>query len=298
MVNQPLRGRLADGQPVTLLAELADPGETDSAAAAGAEGVGLLRSWFAVRSDGSPLPVGDQQAGYRRVLRTFADARVTVEALDPGERQGAFGVRGVRALQARPDVLSTQLDAISGAIRETGAHPVDVGVVTAMVSEPDEAAWFLEEARYGGVATAGVLVDLPAAALLAGTILRTASFATVDLDGLTRYAVAADPAAGTGRWYDPWQPAGLRLAELVGASGSLAGKEISARGAAAADPLLACVLIGLGITSLVLPVDRLEPVRTELARHKFADCLRYAELATRATSAADAKRRVVAAADL
>lgn len=296
-MNAPLRGRLADGQPVTLLAELVDPAEAESAVAAGAEGIGLLRSWFAVRSDGSPVPTPDQRAGYRRVLRLFPDARVTVEALDPGERQGAFGIRGVRALQARPDVLSAQLDAMVGAIRETGAHVVDVGIVTAMVSEPDEAAWFLEEARYGGVATAGVLVDLPAAALLAGTILRTASFATIDLDSLTRYAVAADQSAGSGRWYDPWQPAGLRLAELVGASGSLAGKEISARGAAAADPLLACVLIGLGITSLVLPVDRLEPVRAELTRHKFSDCLRYAELATRATSAADAKRRVVAAVD-
>ncbi|GAA0272665.1 putative PEP-binding protein [Cryptosporangium japonicum] len=296
-MSAPLRGRLADGQPVTLLAELVDPAEAESAVAAGAEGVGLLRSWFAVRPDGSPLPTGDQLNGYRRVLSAFPGARVTVEALDPGERQGAFGIRGVRALQARPDVLSSQLEAIAGAIRETGAHVVDVGVVTSMVSEPDEAAWFLEEARYGGVATAGVLVDLPAAALLAGTILRTASFATIDLDSLTRYAVAADPSAGSGRWYDPWQPAGLRLAELVGASGSLAGKEISARGAAAADPLLACVLIGLGITSLVLPVDRLEAVRTALAQHKFSDCLRYAELATRATSAADAKRRVDAAVD-
>ncbi|SHN46877.1 putative PEP-binding protein [Cryptosporangium aurantiacum] len=296
-MNAPLRGRLADGQPVSLLAELVDPSEAESAAAAGAEGVGLLRSWFAVRPDGAPLPVAEQQAGYRRVLRAFPGARVAVEALDPGERQGAFGIRGVRALQARPDVLSIQLDAVSGAARETGAEQVDVGIVTAMVTEPEEVAWFLEEARFGGVATAGVLVDLPAAAVLAGTILRAASFATIDTDGLTRYAVAADRAAGTGRWYDPWQPATLRLAELVGASGSLAGKEISARGAGAADPLLACVLIGLGVTSLVLPPDRFEPVRAELARHAFSDCLRYAELATRAASAEDARRRVHAAID-
>ncbi|WP_170324069.1 putative PEP-binding protein [Cryptosporangium phraense] len=296
-MTSPLRGRLSDSQPVSLLAELVDPAEAESAVAAGAEGVGLLRSWFAVLPDGSPRSVADQQAGYRRVLAAFPGARVSVEALDPGDRQGPFGVRGVRALQARPDVLSAQLDALARAMRETDADQVDVGVVVATVTEADEATWFLEEARYAGVATAGVLVDLPAAAVLAGPILRAASFATVDTDGLTRYALGADGAAGTGRWADPWQPASLRLAELVGASGSLAGKEISARGAGVADPLLACVLIGLGVTSLILPVDRLASVRTELARHSFADCLRYAELATRAASAEDARRRVRSAVD-
>jgi phosphotransferase system enzyme I (PtsI) len=217
--------------------------------------------------------------------------------MDPGERQGAFGLRGVRALQARPDVLTAQLAAIAGAAGDTKADQVDIGVVAAMVTEPDEAAWFLEEVRYGGVAVAGVLVEAPAAALLAGNILRATSFATIDTDGLTRYAVAADEAAGTGRWCDPWQPAALRLAELVGASGSLAGKEISARGSGAADPLLACVLVGLGITSLILPMERLAAVREELGKHRFADCLRYAELATRAASASDARRRVLAAVD-
>lgn len=292
-----MQGRLADGQPVSLLAELADPAEAPAARAAGAEGVGLLRSRFAVGPDGVPLSSTDQRAGYTAVFDAFPGVRVVVEALDPGERQGTFGVRGVRALQARPDVLAAQLEAIARAATDAGVDQSDVGVVAAMVTEPDEAAWFLDEARNSGIATAGILIEVPAAALLAGTILRAASFATVDSDGLTRYALAADRSAGTGQWFDPWQPAALRLAELVGASGSLAGKEISARGSGASDPLLACVLIGLGITSLVLPADRLAPVRNELRRHTFADCLRYAEVATRAASAADARRRVNAAID-
>lgn len=291
------RGRLSDGQPVSLLAELVDPTETLAALDAGAEGVGLLRTGFAVTPDGAPLSTTDQRAAYTSVLRAFPGSRVVIEALDPGERQGPFGVRGVRALQARPDVLTAQLQAITSATSDAKADPHDIGVLTAMVTEPAEAAWFLEEVRYGGVSTAGVLVEVPAAALLAGTILRAVSFATVDTDGLTRYAIAADGAAGTGRWFDPWQPAALRLAELVGASGSLAGKQISARGSGAADPLLACVLIGLGVTSLILPPDRLTPVRKELSQHSFGDCLRYAELATRAASAADARRRVTAAVD-
>lgn len=293
-VGAPQPGRLADGQPVSLLAELASPRDASAARAAGAEGVGLLRTGFAVGTDGSPLPEAAQRVAYASVLEAFPRSRVIVEALDPGERQGAFGVRGVRALQARPDVLTAQLEAITGATRETGADPNDVGVLTAMVTEPEEAGWFLEEARFGGVSVAGVLVEAPAAALLAGTILRAASFATLDTDALTRYAVAADVGA---RWYDPWQPATLRLAELVGASGSLAGKEISARGTGAADPLLACVLIGLGVTSLILPIDQLAAVRAELGKHSFSDCLRYAELATRATSATDARTRVQSAID-
>jgi phosphotransferase system enzyme I (PtsI) len=296
-MTTPNRGRLADGQPVSLLAELVDPSEAPAALAGGGEGVGLLRTGFAVARDGAPLSPADQQAAYTTVFQAFPGARVVIEALDPGERQGAFGMRGVRALQARPDVLTAQLKAVAGAARDAKADPQDVGMLTAMVTEADEAAWFVEEVRYGGVATAGILVEVPAAALLAGTILRAASFAVLDTDGLTKYAVAADGAAGTGRWFDPWQPATLRLAELVGASGSLSGKEISARGSGAADPLLACVLIGLGVTSLILPPDRLAPVREELGRHSFGDCLRYAELATRAASATDARRRVLSAVD-
>ena len=302
-------GRTKDGQPIPLQANIGGPEDLEAAHAAGAEGVGLFRTESLFSEVTEPPSAEQQEEVYTQVLSAFAGQRVVVRVLDsradeplrslrrdPGalEPNPALGMRGVRVLRAHRDLLATQLTALARAAKATGA---DLGVMAPMVSDVEDASWFVDEARQAGLASPGVMIEVPSAALTAGNLLRVASFASVGTNDLTQYTLAADRRVGAlASLQDPWHPAVLRLIELVGASGSLAGKPVGVCGEAAADPLLACILVGLGANSLSMVPAAIADVREELARHTFTDCLRMAELALRAPTAAEAHRRVTAAA--
>jgi phosphotransferase system enzyme I (PtsI) len=287
---------------VALLANLGDPGEAAGAVAAGAEGVGLFRTEFLFLDAHAAPTAADQEKVYLEVLGAFAGRKVVVRVLDAGadkplafldvgtEPNPALGVRGLRALRVHPDVLDTQLAALASAAAATGA---DVWVMAPMVSDATDAAWFVARARAHGLATAGAMIEVPAAAITADAVLRAVSFASIGTNDLAQYALAADRQVGAlAPLQDPWHPAVLRLVQLVGAAGALAAKPIGVCGEAAADPLLACVLVGLGVTSLSMVPAALADVRVELARRSYPECVRFAQLALAATTAAEARTRV------
>lgn len=298
-------GRTADGQPVALLADLDGSADVPAALAADAEGVGLLRTESLFGSVHGPPDAATQEAAYAEVFTAFTGRRVVVRVVTPGdaplpflgpatEPDPALGCRGVRALREHPEVLRTQLSAIAGAARRSGA---EVRVAASFVTDVADVAWFTEHVRAAGLGTPEVVVGVPAAALTAGSVLRVAAAATVDTDDLAQYTLAADRRLPALDWFGgSWHPAVLRLVELVGAAGSLAGRPVGVCGSAAGDPLLAGVFVALGVTSLTMPPALLAGVRDALARHTFADCLRLADLALSAPTAAEARRRVTAAA--
>ena len=96
---------------------------------------------------------------------------------------------------------------------------------------------------------------------------------------------------------DPWHPAVLRLVKEVGAAGAASGKPVGVCGEAAADPLLAVVLAGLGVTSLSMSPTALADVRASLARYTLDDARAIAEAALAADEAADAREAARATAD-
>jgi phosphotransferase system enzyme I (PtsI) len=267
-------GRTADGRPIALLANLGSAAEAPAAVAAGAEGVGLFRTEFLFLDAASAPTAASQEEAYRAVLSAFAGQKVVIRVLDAGadkplafvdlgsEPNPALGVRGLRALRSHPELLDTQLNAIAAAAKDSGA---DVWVMAPMVADAEEAAWFTARAREHGLTTAGAMIEIPSAAITAGSLLKAVSFASIGTNDLAQYTMAADRLAGAlGALQDPWHPAILRLIELVGAAGSVSGKPIGVCGEAAADPLLACVLVGLGATSLSMAPSALASVRAEL----------------------------------
>src|SRR5690606_28781138 len=107
----------------------------------------------------------------------------------------------------------------------------------------EETQYFVELAREHGIRTAGVMVEVPSAALLADRVLAAADFASIGTNDLTQYAMAADRLLGSvASFQDPWHPAVLRLIQDVGAAGAALDKPVGICGEAAADPLLAVVL--------------------------------------------------------
>ncbi|GAA1766420.1 phosphoenolpyruvate--protein phosphotransferase [Agromyces humatus] len=292
-------GALADGTPVPLLANL---GSADGAAEAlrlGAEGVGLFRTEFLFLDADTAPSITDQQAQYTRMLSAFAGKKVVVRVLDAGadkplsflndaaEENPALGLRGIRALRHSEVILREQLTALAAADAATDA---ELWVMAPMIATVDETRYFTALAKELGIRVAGVMVETPSAALVADHVLAACDFASIGTNDLTQYTMAADRLLGTvAKLQDPWHPAVLRLIADVGRAGAELGKPVGICGEAAADPLLAVVLVGLGATSLSMSPSALADVRASLARYSPDDAKALAGAALAAEGAAEAR---------
>jgi phosphotransferase system enzyme I (PtsI) len=278
-------GLTSDGHPVNLLLNVG--GAHDVAGDPDAEGIGLFRTEFLYLGRTEPPTVAEQERAYAEVFAAMAGRKVVVRTLDAGadkplpflglagEENPALGIRGIRVARVRPEVLTTQLEAIAAAARSTEA---DVWVMAPMIATVREAAEFAGQVRAAGLPTAGVMIEIPAAALEAERILATVDFLSIGTNDLSQYTLAADRmSADLADLLDPWQPALLRLVASCAAAGQRAGKPVGICGEAAADPRLAPVFAGLGITSLSMSAPSLPAVRAALAEHTLADCRRLAE---------------------
>ena len=297
-------GQLADGQRVSLLANIGSLAEIAGAVEAGAEGVGLFRTEFLFADARACPTVADQLSAYSAVCAAFPGAPVVVRCFDPGGdkplafvRGGeganpALGVRGIRALRANPSLLSDQLAALRLAQDASGA---ELSVMAPMIADASEAEFFAHAARAAGLRSAGVMAEVPAVAVLADQVVAVTDFVSIGTNDLSQFALAADRMLGELATYqDPWHPAVLRLVRMVGAAGVRAGVPVGVCGEAAADPLLAVVLVGLGASSLSMAPPALAAVRAELARWSWADAERAAFAACDAVSASDARTRALA----
>lgn len=294
-------GATSDGHKVPLLANIGGPADVPAAVAAGAEGVGLFRTEFLFLEDSKRAPSEERQIEvYRSVLESFPEGRVVVRVLDAGadkpldfltpgnEPNPALGVRGLRSLLEHPEVLRTQLTALA---RAAEGLPVYLEVMAPMVADRADAKAFAEACRGAGLgAKFGAMVEIPSAALRARSILQEVEFLSLGTNDLAQYAFAADRQVGAvSRWQDPWQPALLDLVAAAAEAARADGKSCGVCGEAAADPVLACVLTGLGVTSLSMGAAAIPYVRAALAKHTLAQCERAAAAARAVDSAEEAR---------
>jgi phosphoenolpyruvate-protein phosphotransferase len=298
------RGGTADGRRVQLLANVASLDSVVSATDANSEGVGLFRTEFCFLDRDEAPTIEEQVSAYRPVLAAFPDRKVIIRTLDAGadkplafvlmkdEINPALGIRGVRTSWRSPELLDDQLRAIA---RAAGAERAQVGVMAPMVSTVEEAADFARRCSEYGLEHVGVMIETPAAALTAQEILGAVDFVSLGTNDLTQYAMAADRLVGDlSSLNDPWQPAVLRLAAMTGEAGLATGKPVGVCGEAAADPLLAIVLVGMGVSSLSMSPRSLAGVADRLGRVTFAQCEEAARRALAAVSAHDARAAVLA----
>ncbi|MGY1696364.1 putative PEP-binding protein [Geodermatophilus sp. SYSU D00814] len=290
-----------DGVAVPVLANVQDGAGTRAAVAAHAEGVGLFRTELAFLGRAAEPTVEEQARGYAEVFEAAAGRRVVLRTLDAGsdkplefatppeEPNPALGVRGLRVARRDPGLLDRQLDAVAEAARRTDAAP---WVMAPMVATVAEAADFAGRVRERGLVP-GVMVEVPSVALLADRFLRHVDFLSIGTNDLSQYALAADRlSADLADLTDPWQPALLALVAATAAAGRRAGKPVGVCGEAAADPLLACVLVGLGVTSLSCAAPAVAGVGARLAGVDSGACVEAGEAAL----AADDPRAARAAA--
>ncbi|TDD81239.1 phosphoenolpyruvate--protein phosphotransferase [Actinomadura rubrisoli] len=289
-------GTTRDGHAVPLLANIGGPKDIEAALAAGAEGVGLYRTEFLFLDRSTPPSDAEQEEAYREVLEAFPEGRVVVRTLDagadkplaflpaPGEEPNpALGERGLRMMRRHPDVLAAQLGALA---RAAAGRTAKLQVMAPMVTDAAEAAGFAAACREAGIEHPGVMIEVPAAALRADDLASEVEFFSIGTNDLTQYACAADrQVGGLAHLQDPWQPAVLDL--VAPAAG--AGIPCGVCGEAAGDPVLACVLVGLGVTSLSMSAPSLPLVRAALVRHTLDECRQAAAAARAARSAEQAR---------
>lgn len=283
-----------DGQRVHVYANLGGGAEAGAAVALGAEGCGLLRTEFLFLDRTEAPTVDEQSTEYRRVAAGLGERVLTIRTLDAGgdkpiaylpmphEDNPALGLRGLRTGQLHPVVFGDQLEAI---LDGAGGH---ARVLLPMVTEPGEVRAVRDElgrraARRGVAMPAlGVMIETPAAALLAASFAGVADFLSIGSNDLAQYTLAMDrlnPAL-TSR-LDGLHPAVLSLIGAVVAAGAASGLEVGVCGGLAADPEALPILVGLGVRELSM-VPAMIPRMKRLVRELDAD--RCAQLARAALS--------------
>jgi phosphoenolpyruvate-protein phosphotransferase (PTS system enzyme I) len=290
-----------DGHAVAVLANVQDGAGARAAVQAHAEGVGLFRTELSFLGHAQEPSVDEQAAGYAEVFDAFAGHKVVLRTLDagsdkplafatlPDEANPALGVRGLRIARRDPDMLDRQLDAVAEAARRTSSTP---WVMAPMVATVAEAADFAARVRARGLVP-GVMIEVPSAALHAERLLQHVDFLSIGTNDLSQYTLAADRlSADLADLTDPWQPALLTLVAMTAEAGRRTGKPVGVCGEAAADPLLACVLVGLGITSLSCAASAVAGVGARLAMVDLETCRRAAEAALAADDPAAARTAV------
>jgi len=297
-------GATANGLRIKLLANVADGPSSVSSAEAPVEGVGLFRTELCFLNRAEEPSVEEQADIYAAVLEPFkGKGYVVVRTLDAGsdkpvafathegEENPALGVRGLRLSFDNPGLLERQLDAIAMAAERTGT---ETWVMAPMVATVAEARDFAAAVRDRGL-KAGVMVEVPSAALLAPRMLEVVDFLSIGTNDLTQYTMAADRmATDLAHLTDPWQPAVLQLIAITAEAGRHAGKPVGVCGEAAADPLLACALVGMGVTSLSMAAAAVRPVGARLASTTSEQCEDVAEAALGADDPAAGRAAVLA----
>lgn len=294
-----------DGHRVQLLANVQDGNAARIASDTQAEGIGLFRTEMCFLSALEEPSVDEQAEVYKKVLERFPNSKVVVRSLDAGsdkpvafatmadEMNPALGVRGLRVARANEPLLTRQLDAIAKAVKELGRDEnAPTWVMAPMVATAREAKWFAGLCAERGL-VAGAMIEVPAAALMADKIMPHLDFVSIGTNDLTQYTMAADRMSPQLAYLtDPWQPAVLRLIQHTCEEGKRTNTAVGVCGEAAADPLLACVLAGLGVNSLSSASTAIAGVGAQLSAIDFDTCVKAAEAAINAEGATEARKKV------
>lgn len=300
-----------DGVEIDLLANIDLPEELDEMAASGARGVGLYRSEFLYMETDPHLPTEEDHLRiYRRLLEAAAPHPAVIRTYDLGGRKLAremmesaeenpvLGLRGIRLTLARPQIFRVQIRALLrasqfGDLWVMAPMVSRIEEVRALRSTIDEVAGELDRAgvRRGRNLKVGIMVEVPAAALIADQLAREVDFFAIGTNDLIQYALAVDRNnRQVAPLYEPLHPAILRMLRSVVDSGRGAGIPVSLCGEMAADVRYLPLLVGLGLRRYSVHPRSVSKLRRAVAA---IDAVAMSEIADRcceATSATEVEK--------
>ncbi|ALL70563.1 PTS system, glucose-specific IIA component (plasmid) [Paraburkholderia caribensis MBA4] len=293
----------ADGHRVEVVANIRNAQEARDAVAAGAEGVGLLRSEFLFDNRDTAPSEDEQATEYCAVAQALgAERPLVVRTLDvggdkplsymplPKEDNPFLGLRGLRVSLDRPDIFRTQLRAILRAADIGNLH-VMFPMVTAIEEVLAARKLLLEEAgdRAKRIKI-GVMIEVPAAALIAGPLAREVDFFSIGTNDLTQYTLAMDRGhPKLAKQADALHPAVLRLIGMTVEGAHAHGKWVGVCGGIASDAMAVPVLAGLGVDELSVSIPAVGSIKAQLARLTMPAARDLAAAALRLGTAAEVR---------
>ena len=292
-----------DGTRIFLKANIEVPEEVESVVEHNADGVGLFRSEFLFLGGHVPGEEAQYRA-YRHVVEAMKGKPVTIRTLDIGgdkvlpelgaqdEKNPLLGWRAIRFCLSKTEIFRTQLRAILRA-----SVFGDVRIMFPMISTMEElikARGILEEAqlecRTRGYdlperIKAGIMIEVPSAALCSDVLARSADFFSIGTNDLTQYTMAVDRGNEKVAYlHEPYNPAVLRLIKMTIDAARLARIEVSLCGEMGGDPEAAVLLVGMGLRELSMSAASIPAVKSKLMSLGLGEAEGVAEAVMKMTS--------------
>jgi multiphosphoryl transfer protein len=279
--------RALDGTRVEIFANLGSVMDAAAAVANGAEGCGLLRTEFLFIDRDTAPDEAEQLAAYQAIAAELGSRPLILRLMDVGgdkplrylplpvEDNPALGLRGVRTALARPDLLRTQLRAALrvqslGNVRLLIPMITDVAEILAVRGVIDE---LLTTLGIQVRVELGAMIETPAAALTASSLIREVDFLSIGSNDLTQYTLAMDRGHPelAGRT-DALHPAVLKLMAAAASAGVAAGKMVAVCGGVAADRFAVPLLLGLGVRELSVVPAAIPAIKRQIRALRISDC--------------------------
>jgi phosphocarrier protein FPr len=316
----------SDGVRIEVLANVGNAADAVQTRENGAEGVGLLRTEFVYLGQ-KQMPTEDEQtASLAAVLAELGAGPVVIRTPDVGadkplaylptaeEHNPFLGVRGVRLSFRYPEFFRSNLKAIlraglgdDAAGEAAGGAARDVWIMFPMVTSPEEmqrAREFAEEAHAAleaeGVAhrwpvKLGMMVEVPAAALLAERFAKLADFFSIGTNDLTQYILASERGnADLSSLQDAAHPAVLRAIQQICRDADAAGCHVSVCGDAASDSVTAALMVGAGVRSLSVRANQVGAIKAQVRGFSAVELRALAEDAMKADNGAEVRKLAAA----
>jgi phosphotransferase system enzyme I (PtsI) len=292
-----------DGEPVELQANLELPIELPLIVQSGAVGIGLLRTEFLFMNRETIPDEATQTESYRVIVDAMHGDPVTIRVLDwvgvkeiealslagivpeIADTNPALGLRGIRLLLRRPELLETQFAAIlrasmAGPVRVLLPMVTTVGEVRAAREVYERMARRLRrrgERIPEKLPPLGIMIETPGAALSADALALEADFFSIGTNDLTAYTLAVDRSeTDVAELYDPMHPAVLRLVQFATEAALRMRMPVSICGELAASPKLTPLLLGLGVRSLSMNASAVPKVKQVIRSVSIDACVRFA----------------------
>jgi phosphotransferase system enzyme I (PtsI) len=288
-----------DGFRVTLSANVEQPADTEAVMASGAEGVGLFRTeYLFINRDTLPTEEEQYQA-YRQVATALQPHAVVIRTLDlggdkflshlavPQEMNPFLGWRAIRFCLQQRDLFRAQLRAIlraSAAGHVKMMYPMISGLeelkaANALVEEY-KAELRRENLPFNDSMAIGAMIEIPSAALAADTLARQARFFSIGTNDLIQYSLAVDRLnEKIAHLYEPTHPAIVRLIKMTVDAGARHNVAVAVCGEMAGDPVLAPLLVGLGVNELSVAPPHVPAIKYLVRRVKMKEARDLADFA-------------------
>lgn len=297
------RATTTDGHTVEVLANITSARQATAAVEAGAEGVGLMRTEFLFLERDRAPSEDEQFEVYKATLEALDGRPLVIRTLDiGGDKQVAYldlpkeenpflGVRGARLLLARPELLHSQLRAL---YRAAACGPLSI--MFPMVTDLAEvialraACETVRQALSAPALPIGIMVEVPAVAVMADRFAAVVDFFSIGTNDLTQYVLAMDRQhPQLAAQADSLHPAVLALIARTTRAANAAGVHVGVCGGLAGDPLGARILAGMGVDALSMSAQDVVAVKDGLRSSALSDLQALAARALAAGSAAEVR---------